>query len=201
MVFTVAVRDGDRDRRWHRAATRRQVIGVAGTVGATLTLAGCTWTGTTTSVPPPPPDPLEPLLRSTRTLISHYQRLLDAHPQMADTLTPLHGSHTAHLAALQELIDGRSPGPALPDGTPVPPASPPAGIGAPPGAAWAPGTASPPGEVEIATEPEEAVGDLHVAEQHAFEEAVRACLAATPQRTAILGSICAARATHLEVLA
>jgi hypothetical protein len=221
IVFTVAVRVGDsydnmggasdgprRGRRTVARGTvargtvaRRTVIGAVGMVGVSAVLTGCTWTGTTASTPQPPPDPLEPLRRSTHELVSHYRRVLDAHPRLAGMLAPLHTSHTAHLAALREVIDGPSPGANAPGGSPVPPATPPAGRSAPPGPAWAPGVSSPPAEIDVAAEPDAAVDDLRAAERRAFEEAVQACLDAAPERTAILGSICAARATHLEVLA
>jgi hypothetical protein len=135
-----------------------------------VALSGCSWLEREPDEPTPP-DPLEPLLASTRALAARYQSALAAHPELADRLRALHENHRVHEAALLELI-GR---PEL--------ASPSPGAGT-----WSP----PLGE--------DVLGELREAEQAAREEAAQACLAASPERTAVLGSITAARATHAEVL-
>lgn len=172
MVFTVAVRDGDRPG-W----TRRAVLGAAGGTAVGGALAGCSWFEPDPP-PPPPPDPLEPLLVATRTLATRYQDVLGAHPDLAVRLRPLHQAHLAHVAALLAAI-GR---PEL--------ASPSPGSGS-----W-----SPPTPGQIPPEPAGAVAHLREAELAARAEAAEACLAAVPERAALLGSITAARATHAEVL-
>jgi len=149
------------------------VLGAAGGVGAAGALSGCSWFDRPD--PPPPPDPLEPLLASTRTLAARYDAVLAAFPELAARLRPLHEAHLAHEAALLQVI-GR---PELATASP--------GTGS-----WAP----PPGGAE----PEDTVAVLRDAEQEGYAEAGEFCLAAPPERAALLGSIAAARATHAEVL-
>jgi hypothetical protein len=177
MVFTVAMRDGDA-RRW----SRRSVLGAAALAGTAATASGCTWLGSP-EPEPPPPDPLEPLLADTRALVARYERARAAHPDLTDALAPLRDAHAAHVAALRELIGLPDPATPSPGATPPPSPTP---------------TAAAAGD--IADDPDEAVGDLREAEAEAFEDVMERCLAAPPERTALLGSICAARATHLEVL-
>ncbi|MPZ25649.1 MAG: hypothetical protein GEV12_04180 [Micromonosporaceae bacterium] len=153
-------------------------------------VSGCAWFDTDPP-PPPPPDPLEPLLAATRALAARYAAALASHPELSDQLAPLHEAHLAHATALVELI-GR---PEL--------ASPTAGPGgwSPPlgGSPAGPGNGSPsPGGPD--EPPEDLLAGLREAELTAREEATAACLAAPPERAAVLGSITAARATHAEVL-
>jgi hypothetical protein len=176
MVFTVAMRDGDA-RGW----SRRSVLAAAALAGTAATAGGCTWLGSP-EPEPPPPDPLEPLLADTRALMARYEAARAAHPDLADALAPLQDAHTAHVAALRELIGLPDPATPSPGATPQPSPTPTAAAG------------------DIADDPDEAVGDLREAEAEAFEDAMQRCLDAPPERTPLLGSICAARATHLEVL-
>jgi hypothetical protein len=171
MVFTVAVRP-DFPIRW----TRRAVL-ATGATGLAGAASGCTWLG---SAPPepPPPDPLEPLLDGTRELADRYARTLATHPDLAERLEPLRLSHLAHVAGLLTVID-------RPELTsPSPHASPP-----------------PAGVSGIPSEAGEALTDLREREEAASEAAREACLRAPAERVGLLGSICAARATHAEVLA
>jgi hypothetical protein len=147
------------------------VLGL-GAAGAAA-VSGCSWFDR--SAPPPPPDPLEPLLAATRALASRYDAVLAGHPGLAGLLRPLRETHLAHEATLLEVI-GR---PEL--ATPSPRAG-----------SWA----APAGDAD----PEQAVARLRDAERDALVEATEACLAAPPERAALLGSIAAARATHAEVL-
>jgi hypothetical protein len=135
-----------------------------------VALSGCSWLDREPDEPPPP-DPLEPLLASTRALAARYQASVTAFPDLADRLQPVLANHRAHETALLELI-GR---PEL--------ASPSPGAGT-----WSPPLA------------EDVLGELRDAERAARDEAAQACLAASPERAAVLGSITAARATHAEVL-
>lgn len=64
-----------------------------------------------------------------------------------------------------------------------------------------PGSPGPDRAGEAGTDPRELLAELRQAEQEAQAEAAQACLSAPPERTALLGSITAARATHAEVLA
>lgn len=144
--------------------------------GATTagTLTGCSWLA---PVPPPPlpPDPLAPLLRSNRRLTGHYQAVLAVHPELTDLLSPLVAVHTAHAAVLLDLV--RRPA-----------ATPPAG-------GWVQSPAT-----NVPAEAADALAMLRAEEEAARDEAAQACLAAPPERAALLGSICAARASHVEVL-
>jgi hypothetical protein len=152
--------------------SRRTVLAAAAT-GAAVTVTGCAWFEP--EPPPPPPDPLEPLLAGTRDLAGRYDRTLLVHPDLAGRLEPLRATHLAHVAAVLEAI-GR-PGPATP---------------APAG--------SPPDPGGIPADDGEAVEQLREHERDASEQARQACLPAPPDRVALLGSICAARASHVEAL-
>ncbi len=123
----------------------------------------------------PEPDPLDPLLAATVALAAKYDAAIAAQPDLAGRLTPLRDAHRAHAKALAGLI-GRpesslSPSPTAAGGT-------------------APAT----------TGAEETLAELGKAEKSGQDEAAAACLAAPTERTALLGSITAARATHQEVL-
>jgi hypothetical protein len=178
MVFTVAVPD-NAGTGW----SRRTVLAAAAATGAAVTVTGCTWFEP--EPPPPPPDPLEPLLAGTRGLAGRHDRTLLVHPGLAGRLEPLRATHLAHVAALLEAI-GR-PGPATPaPATPAPATPAPAG--------------SPPDPGGIPADDGEAVEQLREHERDASEQARQACLEAPPDRVALLGSICAARASHVEVL-
>lgn len=185
LVFTVAVR---RDKPgW----TRRAVLGAASGAAVAGAVSGCSWFESDPP-PPPPPDPLEPFLAATRALATRYQRVLASHPDLVGQLRPLQQAHLAHAAALVALI-GR-PELASPTATTTPePTGPEPAAPASPDPA---GTADP----AEPTEPAEAVAGLRAAEQDARAAAAEACLAAPPERAALLGSITAARATHAEVL-
>jgi hypothetical protein len=95
---------------------------------------------------------------------------------LADRLRPVAEAHRAHAAELARVI-----------GTPLPSATatPPAATGDP-GAATATATAT--------------LGQLRQAEQQGREAAAKACGAAPANRSALVGSITAARASHVEVL-
>jgi hypothetical protein len=139
-------------------------------------VSGCSWLQSSPAAPPPP-DPLEPLLGSTRMLVAGYAAALAAHPDLADRLGDPHQAHLAHETALLEVINR----PELVSPSPG-------------GAAWVP-----PPEA-VATTPDDAIAALRDAERDGRDEAVQACLSASPERAPLLGSIAAARATHVEVL-
>jgi hypothetical protein len=170
MVFTVAVRN-DGPTHW----TRRVVLtaAAAGVAGSTT---GCAWFESTPPQPPPP-DPLEPMLAEARDLANRYARTVVVHPELVRLLEPLQATHHAHVAALLEVIDR----PEL--ATPSPSAS--------PAAAESRG---------IPAAEDEALSELRALEQEAQERAGQACLQAPAERAELLGSICAARASHVQVL-
>ncbi|WP_433233478.1 hypothetical protein ACQP2H_07485 [Micromonospora sp. CA-248260] len=121
--------------------------------------------------PSPPSDPLEPLADEARALAARHRAAIAADPGLADRLTPIADAHTAHADELRRLI-GR-PGPSGP-ATPAPSAG--------------EGTRS------------ALLAGLRTAEQSGRDNAAKACAAAPGDRAALLGSIAAARATHLEAL-
>jgi hypothetical protein len=122
--------------------------------------------------PPLPPDPLTPLIGEALALSAAYRSAAaGSAADLAARLTAIAADHDAHAHELAQLI--ATPLPSAPaSGPPSPSAS-----------------AAP------------AVAALRAAETRAHDTAVAACLAASPGRVALLGSIAACRATHLEALA
>lgn len=155
--------------------SRRRLLGTATALAAGATvvggLGGC---GLLDRDKPDPPDSLDPLLAATVALAARYDAAIANQPQLAERLTSLRDAHRAHAKALAQLI-GR-PASSL---SPSPPA-----------------TTTAPTPADAAA----AVAELRKAERSGQEAAADACLAAHPDRTALLGSIAAARASHLEVL-
>lgn len=154
-----------------RCSRRRLLTAGAGAVTAGL-LAGCgRWGGDDRR---PTTDPLDEFLRSTHALAQRYASTLAAFPDLAERLGPLHATHVAHVAALRETV-GRDPTPSA----------------TPSGGVWT---------APVGAEAEAAVAALRQAEEDAQREAADACLAAPPNRAVLLGTIAAARATHVKVL-
>ncbi|WP_205776127.1 hypothetical protein [Micromonospora tulbaghiae] len=120
---------------------------------------------------PPEPDALEPLAAEALALEARYRAAATAAPALAERLTPIADAHRAHAEELRRVI-GRS----APSGAPV-----------------AAGSASAPAPDAVLTE-------LRRAEQEGRTNAARACAEAPAERAALLGSIAAARATHVEAL-
>jgi hypothetical protein len=165
------VRYGVNDQRYSRRGVLRAATTVAGAV-ATVPLAGC---GLFDREEPEDPDPLDPLLGATVRLGAEYDAAIASQPELAERLTPLRDAHKAHAKALAQVI-----------GRPASRLSPsPAGNAA----------GSPAAGDAAAT-----LAQLRAAEKAGQDEAAAACLAAPPERAAVLGSITAARATHQEVL-
>ena len=152
--------------------SRRSVL-AAGVAGAAGLLTGCSWLRPDPP-PPPPPDPLTPLVATATALVLAYDRTIAAHPDLSSRLSPVRDAHAAHAEALAELIR-----------------QPPAGTGA----AWVS-----PAPATVPPEPDQALAALRDAEQAAYGQAAEACLAAPAARAPTIGSVCAAIATHLEVL-
>ncbi|TYC24948.1 hypothetical protein FXF52_08200 [Micromonospora sp. MP36] len=120
---------------------------------------------------PPPPDALEPLAAESAALEGRHRAAIAAAPALADRLTAIADAHRAHAEELRRVI-----------GRPAPSGSP---------------AATP---TAAATEPDELLAELRQAEQQGRENAAKACAAAPAERAALLGSIAAARATHVEAL-
>ncbi|MEE6306699.1 hypothetical protein V1634_07660 [Plantactinospora veratri] len=154
--------------------SRREMIravGLAALVGATGPLAGCGLFGGEPD-PPPEPDPLAPLISGALDLAARHEAAIAAFPELADRLRPVAEAHRAHAAELSRVT-----GTALPTATAT---APPPGAGA--------GVMS------------ETLRQLREAEQQGRDAAAKACLEAPANRAALVGSVTAARATHLEVL-
>ncbi|RKN49272.1 hypothetical protein [Micromonospora endolithica] len=116
------------------------------------------------------PDPLAPLVDEALALAAAHTDAAAAHPPLADRLTPIAEAHRAHAAELAGLIGAATP-------TPSASASP-----------------SPAGD------PAAALVTLRTREQAGRQSATAACAGAPADRAALLASIVAARATHVEVL-
>ncbi|HEY0699049.1 MAG TPA: hypothetical protein VGD43_14715 [Micromonospora sp.] len=121
----------------------------------------------------PAAEQVAPLIKDALDLAARYTATVAGYPELADRLDPVAEAHRAHAGEL-----ARATGAALPSPTPSGAVSPP----------------PPTGDVKAA------LAELRAAEQQARTAAVRACLDAPAERAALLGSIAAARTTHLEVL-
>ncbi|WBB94566.1 hypothetical protein [Verrucosispora sp. WMMC514] len=138
--------------------------------GAAAPLAGCGLLDR--DEPPPPPDPLAPLLDESRQLAAGLRAAATAHPDLAARLLPLAESHEAHATEIARLT-GAATASAAPTATP---------------------SGSPP------TDRSATLAALRRSERAGREAAIRACAEAPAERVALLGSVAAARATHLEAL-
>jgi hypothetical protein len=149
---------------------RRGVLRATLLAVAVAPLAGC---DLFESEPEPAasPDPLAPLLAGTLDLAARHEAAIAAYPELAGRLTPVLEAHRQHAADLAKLTGAATPSPAAT--TPA---------------------ATPAGDVKAT------LAALRTAEQQGQKSAADACLAAPAERAALLGSISAARATHLEVV-
>ncbi|WP_203993890.1 hypothetical protein [Micromonospora lutea] len=121
---------------------------------------------------PPQPDPLAPLLDESLRLAAGLRAAATVHPDLAARLVPLAESHEAHAAELARLT-GVTTASATPTASPSGP---------------------PPGDQSAV------LAALRQSERAGRESAIQACSAAPAERAALLGSVAAARATHLEAL-
>ncbi|MFG1720494.1 hypothetical protein ACGFII_17875 [Micromonospora chalcea] len=142
--------------------------------GATAPLTGCDLFDRDDE--PPAPDALEPLTAEALALEARYRAAATADPALAGRLTPIADAHKAHAEELRRVI-----------GRPAP-------SGAP--AASAPATGAP----ATGGAPDAVLTELRQAEQEGRTNAAKACAGAPAERAALLGSIAAARATHVEAL-
>ncbi|GAB2919132.1 hypothetical protein GCM10027280_02710 [Micromonospora polyrhachis] len=150
--------------------SRRSVLRVAGL----LTLAAATGPLAACGLfddSEPEPDPLAPLLAGALDLAALYEAAVAADPTLADRLTPIAQAHRAHAEELARVTRVT-----LPNSTPT------AGPTLPTGDRKSMLTA------------------LRSAEQQGQAAATTACLSTPAHRAALVGSIAAARATHLELL-
>ncbi|RKR90799.1 hypothetical protein BDK92_5180 [Micromonospora pisi] len=125
---------------------------------------------------PPPPDPLAVLVTNALDLAGRYDAAVVAFPELADRLGPVAQAHRAHAEELARVTRTT-----LPNGAATPGAT---------GEPSAPATGDQKATLAL----------LRAAETEGRQTMAKACLDAPPERAALLGSIAAARATHLEVL-
>ncbi|MFK3980288.1 hypothetical protein ACI2K4_07885 [Micromonospora sp. NPDC050397] len=123
---------------------------------------------------PPPPDPLAILVTNAFDLATRYDVAVAAFPALADRLGPVAQAHRAHAAELARVSRTT-----LPSGAPTPGAT---------------GGTTPTGDQKAA------LALLRAAETEGQQTMAKACAEAPSERAALLGTIAAARATHLEVL-
>jgi hypothetical protein len=170
MVFTMRV-----------SLARRAFLAVA--AAATVSsVAGCDLGVTPqTAEWHPAPDTLLPLLARTVALRDRYGEVLAAFPALQDRLGPLKDDHAQHVVALAREIGVAEEGP-FPTAAPDPSAS--AGAGTDP----------------LPADQGAALTELAGLEKKGREDAEGACLAAPSYRAALLGSVAACRAGHIEVL-
>jgi hypothetical protein len=149
---------------------------------------------------PPVADPLEPLLAEAVALAAAYDRVVATQSGLAGRLRPLADDHRAHAAQLAQLIDRPVPptpasasAPALGSATSGSATSGSATSGS---AAAASSAAAAGSSAAIA----HSLVQLGAAEQIAQRNAVSACRRAPADRAALIGSIAACRATHVEAL-
>ena len=119
---------------------------------------------------PPAPDPLLPFLADTTALLARYNLALVQVPALAPVITNVRDAHREHAIALAKAINGPTPG------------------------ASSSTTSGPPQDRATV------LAALVEAETKARDAAVDACLKTTPRLAPLVGSIAAARATHLEIL-
>jgi hypothetical protein len=158
-----------------RKHTRRRVLGLAAAGVGGAALAGCEMFDEAASPrsAPPAPDALQPLLTEAVALAGQYDRAVAAQPGLATRLSALAADHRAHATALARLI-----GQAVP----------------------AAGTAPMAEAGATTTTALGTLAQLRTAERTAQRTAVAACTTAPAGRAALVGSIAACRATHVEAL-
>lgn len=168
-----------------RPVSRRGVLGGLGATVLGLAAAGCGTVGGDPAGRPVRPDPLEPLIREKVALLTTYDAVLGRHPDLAAELRPLRADHAAHLDALVGRIDVRRRVVLFPGHR---------GQGARPSSA----VASPSPTVPASAG--QARAALRAAERRAATRSRAACLSATGERAALLGSIAACERSHGVVL-
>ena len=138
--------------------------------GAVAPLAGCD-PFDRDGDPAPGPDPLARMAEETFALATTYRTVAASHPALAERLTPIGDAHVAHAEELARVARVALPSTAAVTAPEAPP-----------------------------EEAAAALTALRAQETTARDTATRACLEAPAHRAALLASIAAARATHLEAL-
>lgn len=174
MVLTCPVATGRTTRHQEAAGySRRKLLRTGALValgGTAVPLTGCDLFDRGDGKPSAP-DPLEPLAAESAALESRYRAAIATDSTLTDRLTPIADAHRAHAEELRKVI-GRPAPSGAPAATPT----------------------------LTATGPDGVLTELSQAEQQGRKNAAKACVAAPADRAALLGSIAAARATHVEAL-
>ncbi|KIE23479.1 lipoprotein [Streptomyces sp. MUSC 125] len=123
--------------------------------------------------------------RDSRGLLERYDTVLDAHPGLAERLSPLRTQVVAHARAFE---DGRTPTATRP---PAPTVTDTASTGA------GTGSASP---VPVPATPKEALAELAAAERALADQRAKALLKVPGELARLLASVAAAGAAHAYLL-
>lgn len=130
--------------------------------------------------------------RQSRALLSHYDRTVAAHPDLAGRLKPLRGTVARHIGELSGPAPERTPGRDR------------EGSGADDGGASHDGAGKtgdkPGGPARIPAGRKAALGDLADAERRTSDARVRALAGAPPELARLLASVAAAGAAHAYLL-
>ncbi len=178
MPVVLTGRVGNTDITSGPGRTRRRVLGTA--AGTALGAAGATAIGGCGLLdddpqPAPPPDPAQPVLDGARELAAAYDRAIAVQPALSGRLTPIAEAHRAHAGELARIIGGSA-------------------------TTTATAAAPTPSQTGPAGDPAATVRELRTAEQKAQRVAATVCRTAAANRAALIGSIAAARAAHVEAL-
>ncbi|HEX5543378.1 MAG TPA: hypothetical protein VFX60_17795 [Micromonospora sp.] len=176
MVLTDLVRTAEEDQGRGSGLPRRALLRAALAAAAAVPLASCDLSDDEPE-PEPSPDPLAPLITGALDLAARHRAAAAAFPELAARLTSVAQAHEAHATELARSIGAAVPSEAVGSASPSDP---------------------PPGPQE--SDMKAALAALRAAEQEGRDAAAAACLVAPKEHAALVGSIAAARATHLEVL-
>jgi hypothetical protein len=181
----------------------RRTLLVGAVCGAGLLALGGCGAGTDDGRPTGP-DPLEPVLAAAVYLADRYSAAMTALPDLAARLTPLRDAHRAHIVALTRELGTAESG-VLPSGRPPAAPSAPAASATGQSPTGSPGisggAAAAPSAGPLPSDRAGILADLKALERIGRQQAVAVCLAGPGYRAAMLGSIAAARASHVEALA
>ncbi|MDG4767131.1 hypothetical protein O7632_23970 [Solwaraspora sp. WMMD406] len=167
---------------WTRRGLGRLAAGALFAVAVPAGLSACDLFGADPE-PTPEPDPLAGLLADTIALADQYDAAIAAFPELSATVLTVAATHRAHARELARVTD-----------IPLPDPSGSATAAAPGPSTTTQAAPSPP--VDLAA----TRSALRTSEEQAGTAAAAACRTAPADRAAMLGSITAARACHLELL-
>ncbi|GAA1681620.1 hypothetical protein GCM10009765_33470 [Fodinicola feengrottensis] len=150
--------------------------------GGTGLVAGCTGEPAAPAAPDPVTTALTSLLKAEQALLAGYDSAIGGHSSLADQLAGVRADHAAHVKALAALLARRDPDP---DPSPSP--------------SGQHGSVTPDGSLAGGSS-SSARQTLAGLEKQQTTAAVAGCLIAADAEAALLASLAAAEASHLEVL-